>query len=311
MSQLKAIQDLLLTQVSSAYIPQGAVCEQLLPEITSAMSTGKLGKYGSSHLRIEKSLKGGRGGYRRVESITRSTSSFSIEGHGLEGIVTKEDYKNVQLPFKAEEDETIGISTMLLLEKEQTLASTLTNSSIVTQNTSLSGTSQYSDPSGGDPIDNFAVARSTIRAACGVEPNVAVMDWAVYNQLRFNPKLMDTLGFKYNRPGGLRTDELAIALDVDQLIIAKCSYNSAKEGQADSLSPVWGKHIVFGVFPDKAVPYQVSAGYMVVYENEAPRKVYKQPTFNPPESTLILVEDNYDMLISNASALYLIQNAIA
>jgi hypothetical protein len=88
-------------------------------------------------------------------------------------------------------------------------------------------------------------------------------------------------------------------------------YNSANEGQTDSLAAVWGKHIIFGVLPLQAQVRQVSLGYLVQYAGEAPRKVYKYAVNNPPESNAILVEDNYDMFISNANAGYLIKNAIA
>ncbi len=98
MSQLKAQVDKLLTDVSSAYIPDGFICEQILPTVQSKQYSGLLGKYGTSHLRIENSLKGGRGKYRRVEAITRSTSNYVITGHGLEGFVSKEDYANVEDP---------------------------------------------------------------------------------------------------------------------------------------------------------------------------------------------------------------------
>jgi hypothetical protein len=39
--------------------------------------------------------------------------------------------------------------------------------------------------------------------------------------------------------------------------------------------------------------------------------VYKQAAFNPPGSNIVLVEDAYDMLISNALAAYLIKDAVA
>ncbi len=311
MSQLKALVDALLTKVSSAYIPKGYIAEDLLPFIGSLHSTGLLGKYGNSHLRIESSLKAGRGTYKRVETITRSTTSYSIVGHGLEGLVSKEDYKNVLLPFKAEEDEVLGLTTALWLEKEKSLADTLSDTSVLTQNTTLAGTQQYSDYLNSDPVSDFSAARSQVRSGCGEVPNIAIMDWAVFNKLRFHPGILDALGFKQNRPGGIKEDEMASVLAVDKVVIANASYNSAKEGQADALAPVWGKHIMFAVLPDSAMPYQVSLGYIVGYEGEQPRKVYKQTNFNPPDSTSILVEDNYQMLISNAGAGYLIKNAIA
>jgi hypothetical protein len=310
MSQMKPIVDELLSKSSSIYVPDGFICEQVLPMIESKNSTGKLAKYGNSHLRIENSLKGGRGSYRRVETITRSTDSFSIEGHGLEGMVSADDYKNTQLPFKAEEDETLGLTTMLYLEKEKLLADTLTSTSILTQNTTLSGTSQLSDYTDSDPVSVFKTARSTVRNGSGMAPNMAVMDWNVAEVLRYHPKLLD-LGFKYLSKGGLTNEGLAIALGVQQILIANVMYNSAKENQTDSLAAVWGKHIVFAYAPAKAQPYQVSLGYRVQFESEMPRKVYKQANFNPPGSSLVLVEDSYDMLISNAGAGYLVKDAIA
>jgi hypothetical protein len=311
MSQMKAMVDKLLTDVSSGYFPSEFICEKILPEVQSKQSSGKLGKYGTAHLRIENSLKGGRAKYRRVEAITRSTTDFYIEGHGLEGMVTQDDYDNVEDPFKAEEDETVGLTSMLWLEKEKLLADSLANTSVLTQNVTLSGSSQLSDYLNSDPIAAFAAARLAVRNGCGAPPDTGIMDWGVWNKIRFHPAILDALGFKDNRPGGLTESELASAMGVKQLLIGQAVYESAAEGQASSLQPVWGKHIIFAVCPAKAQVRQLSLGYMVRKTGTTPRKVYKQSVFNPPGSTEILVEDNYDMLFSNAGAGYLIKNAIA
>jgi hypothetical protein len=313
MSQQNAQIDLLLTQASSMYKPEGYVCEQVLPEIGVLMSTGKLGTYGNSHLRIETSVKGGKGKYRRVETITRSTTSYSIEEHGLEGMVSAKDYRNVLKPFDAENDEVLGLSTMLWLEKEKSLADTLTSSSILTQYVDKSGapTEQFNDYQNSDPLSVFNTAKSTVRSGSGAIANAMILDYAVAEMLRYHPQMLDALGFKYDRPGGLTYQELASAVGVQKIFVPNVMYNSAKEGQTDSLASVWGKHIILAVIPDKAQVRQVSLGYMVRYSDKQPRQVYKQDNFNPPGSKSILVEDNYDMLISNAAAGYLIQNAIA
>ncbi len=311
MSQMRAIIDKLLTDASSAYFPDQFISEDILPEVQSKQNSGKLGKYGTSHLRIENSLKGGRGKFRRVEAITRSTASFYIEGHGLEGFVSKEDYDNVELPYQAEEDETLGLSTMLWLEKEKLLADSLADTAVMTQNTTLSGSSQLSDYLNSDPIKVFADARAAVVDGCGQEPDTGILSWKVWNKVRFHPGILDALGFKQNRPGGLKEDELASAMGVNRLLIGRAMYESAKEGQASALLPCWGKHIVFAVCPAKAQVRQASLGYMVRKPGSTPRKVYKEPEFNPPGSTKILVEDEYDMLFSNAGAGYLIKNAIA
>lgn len=310
-SQMKGIIDPLLTEASSAYIPEGCKADEILPTLKFDQYTGKLGSYGKSHLRIENSVVGGQGKYRQVETITYSTQGFEIEGHGLTDIVTKRDYKNVKLPFKAENDKQMGISTVLMLEKEKGLADSLTSTSIITQNTTLSGTSQLSDYTNSDPIAKVQAAKAAIKAGCGAVANAVIMDYDVAEVLRYHPQLLDLLGFKFNRPGGLTDSEFARALGVQKVIIPNAMYNSAKEGQTDVLASVWGKHMVFAVLPDKAAPMQVSLGYNIRLDDGQPRKVYKQPLFNPPGSTELLVEDEYDMLLSNVAAAYLIKDAIA
>lgn len=311
MTQMKAVVDQLITNASNAYIPKGFVCEMILPEVKVAQYTGKLGKYAASYLRIENTLAGGEGKFRRVQTITRETDGYEIDSHGLFDVITPREYKNVTLPFKAENDVAMGLTTMLYLGKEKSLADTLSNTSILTQNTTLSGTSQFNDYLNSDPISKFDIARNAVLDGCGELANGVIMDYKVYSKLKFHPQMLEALGFKYSRPGGLTIDELAQAMDVQKIILANSRYNSAKEGQASVLSPVWGKNIIFGVFPEKAEPYQISLGYRVQLEGTQPRKVFKSPIDNPPESTKVLVNDEYDQFISNATAAYLIKDAIA
>jgi hypothetical protein len=311
MAQLKAQVDKLLTNVAIMQKVKGTVAEQLFPSIKTAQYSGLLGKYGKSHLRIENSVKGGRGKYRRVETITRLTQQFLIEGHGLEGFVSKEDYVNVETPFEAERDEVLGLQSALILEKEKVLADAITATGTMTQNVTLTGANQLSDYLNSDPIDIFSDARQAIMDGCGEIPNVAVMDYKVWDKLRFHPQMLDALGFKESRPGGLNEAELASAMGVEKLLVAQARYNSAKEGQADSMAPVWGKDIVMMVAPPALSVGIQTLGFWVTPSGSSPRKVYKQSNFNPPGSTAILVEDEYDLLLSDVACGYLIKSAIA
>ena len=310
-TQFKGIEDRLLTEASSAYIPEGCIADLLLPTAKFALYSGEFGSYGMNHLRIENTIKGGKGKFRFVESIIRSTQDFKIKGHGLEGMVTKEDYANVTDPFKAEDDEQMGLTTLIMLAKEKGLADSLGNTAIITQNTTLSGTSQWNDYVNSEVINVIQTAKKAVRDGSGAVANAAIMEYDVAEVLRYHPQLLDYLGFKDSRPGGLNDQELAKALNVKRVFIADAKYNSAKEGQSDVLTNVWGKNLVFAVIPEKAAKRQISLGYNIRLEGSTPRKVYKQPLFNPPGATAILVEDEFDMLLSNVNAAYLIKNAIA
>jgi hypothetical protein len=311
MSQMRGIVDPLLSNVSSMYQPDECIADKLLPQLKFAQYTGKLASYGKNHLRIENTVVGGKGRYREVESIVRSTSSFEIEGHGLVEVVSERDYRNVIDPFDAEKDATIGISTILLLEKERALAVALGSTATLTQNTTLSGTSQFNDYANSDPISKIQAGKAAIRAGCGGIANTMILEYDVAEMLRYHPQILDALGFKEQRPGGLSNQELAKAFNVQKIFVPNAMYNSAKEGQADVMARVWDKNIVLAIVPDVAAKYQLSLGYNIGLDGSEPRKVYKQPLFNPPGSTELLVEDKYDMVLSNVAAAYLIKDAIA
>jgi hypothetical protein len=311
MSQMKAIVDKLLTDVSRAYVPTGMISELILPELRVKQYSGRIGKYGADHLRVVPTIMGGRGGARRLDVVTRASDIYMLETHGLEDIVTKEDYNNVEEPFDAEKDSMLTLTTVLHLGKEKALADTLRSTSIITQNVTLSGTSQFNDYTNSDPIGVAVTAKNTIRNATGVPPDTMIADWQLAETLRYHPKILRNLGYADNRAGSLTNDELAKALGMRRFLVADVVFNSAKEGQADSLSPMWGKDLILCVAPDKPQKMQKTLGYRIQHVSDGPRKVFKYAVNNPPDANAILVQDIYDMFIAETACAYLVKNAIA
>lgn len=311
MARQKAIVDKLLTKVSSAYVPTGAIAELVLPVVKSVQKTGKLGQYGTEHLRIENSIIGGEGKYPRVHSQIVSSKNYSIEGHGLEGIVTEDDYSNVEQPFDAEQDETIALTSKIVLGKEKALADALGDTNVLTQNTTLTGNARLSDYANSNPLAVFAEGRKAVKTGCGIPANTAILSWEVAEILRYHPMILDSLGYKANRPGGLNDKELANVLKVKRVLIGIVSYEAAKKGQASNLQPVWGKNLVFAHIPTTAAKRQVSLGYAFKLAGRAARRVTKWTVNNPPNSKAILVDDHYDHAFTNTKAGYLIKNVIA
>jgi hypothetical protein len=308
-TQNRAIVDKLLTNVSRKYIPEGYISEMVLPVNQVKQTSGKVGYYGKEYLRIESSLVGGTTPYPRVTSTVRSHDSYLIEKHGLSDLITEEDFDNVEQPFDARRDTTEDLTHKLWLEKEKALADSLGSTSVVTQNTTLSGTSQYNDYTNSDPIGDFNTAMNTVLAASGVLPNLAVMNWQVARVLRYHPDLTQLVRNTRNTANGLTNEELAVALGVERVLIGIVSYNTAKEGQTDSLSLIWGKNITFLVSPKRPGKKQVTFGYRMQRKN--PRRVSKNIPGNPPGAEEIMVDDSYQWLIVDTTAAYLIKDAIA
>ena len=295
-TQSNAIVDKLLTNVSNKLVPTGYISEMVLPMIQVAQTSGKLGTYGNNHLRILNTVTGGKGQYPTVSTSNRSSVIYNIERHALKDFVTDEDYRNVEKPFDAEKDVVDDLTTMLWTGKEKSLADTLGDVAIITQNETLAGTSQFSDYTSSDPNLKFKNARVAVRGGCGFAPNTAIMDWDVAETLRFHPGLLDTLGYKDSRPGGLNDMELARALNVKRVLIAESVYNNGKEGQADIILPIWGKNLVFAYIPERASIKQQSLGYRLQLSGESPRQVYKVNQDEPVNSKKVMVIDSYEQL---------------
>lgn len=311
MSQLKAIVDKLLTNVSQMYVPEGYISEDILPNLKVKQKTGKIGKYGLNHLRIVNSKMGGRGKAARFEPIVRDSDLYSIESHGLEGLVTEDDYDNVEEPFEAESDETLGLTSTLWTAKEYAIASVLFDTAIITQNVTLSlSTDKYSDYTNSKPLENFRDAQNAILAGCGKMPNRAIMSQKVFNTLKYHPAILRTLGFADNRAGTLSKAEIAHALGVEMLHIGDAAYNSAKLGQADSLTQIWGDSILMYYAPKSAAKYQLSLGYYMTLKSRGPRRVFKYAVNNPPNSKGIIVQDDYQYALTNVKCAYLIKSAL-
>jgi hypothetical protein len=317
MTQNKAIVDKLLTNVSNQYKPTGYISEQILPTINVVQTSGKLAGYGNDHIRISTQVHSGDGPYPRVKVDNRSTRSYVLEKHALSHVITEEDFANVEAPFDAEVDATDFLTNRLWIEKENGLAITLTTTAnYATANTvTLSGTDQYSDLANSSPLEDSVTAHAAILDSTGAAPNTVIMSRKTFNFMRIHPDILGSLGYKDNRPGGLEMGELARSLGVERVLIGDVMGNTAKEGQADVLAPIWGKDVIYAVTPGTAAKYQVSLGYRI--QKTQPRRVFKNAINNPPNSKEILVDDWYQQLISGIDgsgdiiAGYLIKDAIA
>lgn len=310
MSQTKAQVNKLLTDVSNGIFPMGYVADKVLTPLTVSQKSGIIGAYGNSHIRLSDDLMGGEAGAKRAKPIERKIdTTYLVETHGLEGIVTPDDYANVEKPFDAEADEVAGLTHLVLTNKERAFSSQMFSTTVFSGRVTTPGTKYGSSSS--DPLADIKTAQNAVLDGCGMNPNAVVMSQKVFNTLKYHPQLADVLGYKYNQVGSLSVQDIANAFNVDEIIIANAMYNSAKEGQSDSLSQIWADSILFYVKPKSAAKYQVSLGYSMKMGGLLGRQVYKYDMNNPPGSTGIIVQDSYQCKIVNVNAGYLLNSVLA
>jgi len=311
-TRTRARVDKLQVGVSRRRNVEGCIADRVLTKVTVKQTTGLLGKYGKDNLRIEHDIVGGDTPYPRIRATPKSSDRYVVVKHGLSGVVTEEDYANEEQPFDARADMTNDLTDKIKLGREYALSSVLTDTSTITNNVTLSGTDQYDDYANSDPLGDWAVARKSVYDNGGkiveMPGGFAICPWQVYNVLKFHPDLLDTIKYVKNAKKGLDFEEMAGVMGVDRLLVPWCQYNSAKEGQTDVITSVWGNNIVFGYAPERGSKKIETLGFDVKQRDET--RVFVNPVGNPPNADEIMVDISYDDLITEVGCAYLIKDAI-
>lgn len=105
--------------------------------------------------------------------------------------------------------------------------------------TTLSGTSQWSDYTNSNPVDAILAAMDIPMAT----PNVGVMGRAAFTKLRQHPKVVAGVLGNAGTSGVVSAQALADLLGLQKLLIGEGWLNTARPGQAVTMSRVWGKHM--------------------------------------------------------------------
>ena len=179
---------------------------------------------------------------------------------------------------------------MHLVAREVELAASLTSTAVLTQNTTLSGTSQWSDFSNSDPIANIRTGASTIYSAIHVNPNTLVLGKQVFDKLQDHPAFLERA--KYTQLGIITTDLMARVFGVDRVIVAAAGKNTAVEGQTNLMSYIWGKDAVLCYVAPRIAPKTITLGLTYQWKT---RKVERMRGVEEEDrkGTFIRVGDHY------------------
>lgn len=301
--------DQALTGVSNAWENDDAdfIADQLFPVVEVKKTTFKVGKYGKDGLRLpSNTLRTGESKAKRV-NLTRGFDDIGpLQEHSLSDFITKDDYEMTDDPFEPESDSVENMNSIMALVDEKDLATQLTNTSIVTQNTTLSGTDQWSDYANSDPIADIVAAVSTAKF---LDFNTIAMGKEVWLKLSQHPVLLDRLKWSER---GVVTKEAFLSLlspyGITKLLIGNAKENTGKEGLADVIGTVWGKNVILAFVQPKPGRKKVNGGYKFALKNG--REVSREAK-NNPKGTELVNTDYYGHFLLSADCFYLIKNAVA
>jgi len=299
----------MLTNVALAYQNDAYIAEQLLPSFPVAKQSGKHFVYDRARFR-NNSVKRSAGTASNETTFTFTTGSgYYAEDHAQKMFVTDEDVENSIAPLDPFVDATEFVTEQLLIDREIEAATTLLSTANLTQNTTLSGTSQWSDFSNSDPIANVRTGKQTIHSAVHLNANTLVMGRQVYDKLIDHPAFLERV--KYTQLGIMTPDLLARIFDVDRVIVGNAGKNTAKEGQTDSMSYIWGKDAFLAYIAPTVKPKMLTLGLTYKWQNKQVERLRGSNEEDRKGTYVRCGGDYYDMNVVAASCAYLIKAAVA
>ena len=303
--QQDVVVDPALSNVSIKYMNDTFIADKIFPMVKVAKQTGKYYVYDKANLRIDSTARAAGSGANEVDH-NQTTTRFACEDHALKEFVADEIQDQADAALNPLIDATESVTEKLLLDREYNLASFLCSTANLTQNTTLSGTSQWSDYTNSDPIGDIRTGRSTIHQNTFRKPNTLILSKLVFDMLAEHPQIIERV--KYSQLGVLTSELLARVFQVETILIGEAGYNSANEGQTDAMSYIWGKHAILAYIAPQVRMKQVTLGYTFTYS----QRLVKRWRDEDREGTYVRVgNDNYVQAIVAVGAGYLIYNAIA
>jgi hypothetical protein len=302
--------DQALTEVSIAYRNAQFVADQIFPRIPVTKQSNKYFIYSKDSFRILDDAR--RPGARANEiDWTLSTDTYFCEGHALAQAIPDELRANADQAIDVDVDTTETLTDLLYLQREIVVAAKATEPTVVTQNSTLSGTSQWSDFTNSDPIKAVEDQKTTIQKQVGQVPNSLLVSYPVFLALRNHPKIIER--FKYAQVGIIQPDHLKSAFNVDSFLIGAAVKNTANEAAAEALDYVWGKNAILFCKPAAPGRRTVSLGYQFTWLFGANTDGFLVKRYRDESRTADIVEVQlyYDAKVVAANAAYLWLSAVA
>ena len=222
----------------------GYIATQVFPVINVMSQAGSFGKIPIEQLLQSRDTKRAPGsGYARG-NWTFTKATYATEEHGAEEPVDDREAKMYAEYFQAEQISTLRAFSAVLRNAEQRVADAVFNAT--TWNgaslTTAVGT-EWSTIATAVPLTNVEAAVQKIYDNSGLWANALVINRKVFRNLRRCAQIIDAIeatgAGSPAKASDVTTQMLAQVFDLEHVIVAGTSKNSAAEGQAATPAQIW------------------------------------------------------------------------
>jgi hypothetical protein len=309
MANLKDYQvDEALTRISVDYQTGNMIADIVMPRIEVQSRVGYYFTFDKARKRIHDANRTGLSRANRINNGMSKTAFGPLKEQSLEADIEYEVRDTFPTPHDARVEATDDVSEALDLIHEKDVADLLTNASAtnISQTVTLSGTDQWNDYANSDPFDDIQTGIDTVKLAAGVTPNKLILGYQVWSKLRHHPDLLGRLSVASVRV--LTRQLLADLLEIEEVLIADGTYNTADEGQTASMGYVWGKHAILVYVTNNPGIRKMNLGYTLQVADARYVDRWDEPAV---KAEFVRANDYYEEKLVAAEAGYLIKSAVA
>lgn len=307
--------DAALTEFAKRFTQDGLIADQVAPIVPVGRQTDVYWIYDrASQMLTEKQLRAPGAPAERTR-MTLSKDSYLCNSHALAAEIPDEERASYADVGDIEQDATQNMIAKLLLQRENDLATMMTDSAQVTNNVDLSTGVQWSS-NNSVPADDVETAKALV-AKSGVRANMMVIGYDVYRKLILHPtirRFYSTGSGNANYSGrSLNAQDLATYFGIDNVLVGSAV---SVAGDGATASFVWGKHAVVMYVSPGASRRDVSAVKTFRWTG-APGTaggigVVKARNPDPTaKGDIVGVDDYYQLKITAIETAYLIKDAVA
>ncbi len=222
----------------------GYVASKVFPVVEVASQAGVFGVIPVEQLLQQRTTARAPGsGYSRG-NFTFTTSSFACEEHGAEEPVDDRQAKMYREYFDAEQVATLRAFSAVLRNAERRVADAVFNATTWNGAALTTGiTHEWDDATNCVPITDVNAARNKVYDGSGLWANALIINKKVFHNLRRSSQVIDAIesagAGDASKQSDITADLLARVFDLDYVIVAGASRNSAAEGAAATPTQIW------------------------------------------------------------------------
>jgi len=219
----------------------GFIGARCLPIFDAAESAGNFGRLTLEQLlQTRDTTRSPRSGYARQDhQFTPDT--YTTQEHGAEEVVDENEARAYRNYFDAEVVAAQRARDVVLRNQEIRVAGLLFNATTFTsQKTTISN--EWDDLANATPIVDVETAVRAVYNRCGVKPNALIIGWNVFRNLRNCAEIVDRIKYSgHDDPKARKITEAVLAevFDLEHVLVGDAAKNTANQGQAASISPIW------------------------------------------------------------------------